>query len=147
MTAVLTALQGIGTANGDTFDPVAVQRLDRLQTAIGRLPALVLSSRNENWPRDQGGAYRVTLQFDVGVYIAIGENQPLPSDKRAKLAGNDVQRAISAIDWEPLKAFLAGLTLTTMSDIEENDPHDGAIVGATVEYALDPDDTFVVIDP
>lgn len=144
--AMIAALDGIHTDNGDSFTPTIVQRWDADRSIEGTLPAIGVRRLSNPRDRDQGSGWLNTLSVEIQVGLYTGEEVENAGDEVIEEAEEDVWRALRAMDWDNLRAEFRGFQATTLRDIDEDHPVEGFRAVVTVEWKIAYDDPDVVID-
>jgi len=146
--AMVVACAAIATGSGDSFTPAQVERFDRYTSERGPLPNIQIERANyRKFRGDIGGNWTCDLFVDVTLLVLSDETGTTPTDKQISIASSDVENAVIAMDYEALKANLAGIESTPMIKETEEDPDDGIIITFQFQYKLQFADLTNSIDP
>lgn len=146
---MVTALAAISTGSGDSFTPTVAERFDRYNSTKGPLPNIKVWRSNYRMGREETGTgtWKCDLFVDVELLVEADKSGTTPTDKQVNLAYSDVVKAVSAMDWETLLAFLAAVDSTPLIQENEEDPDDGIIITFQIQYQLQFGDLTNSVDP
>lgn len=146
--AIVTALGSISTGNGNTFTPQVVARWDRYTATKGPIPNILVKRRRVIRDREeQGGGWRCDLEVDIWISILADTDGTPPTDAAESDAAFDIEKALNGMDWQALEANLARLESRSYFEEDENEPDDGIVVSAVVQYKVDYLNLETVIEP